>query len=359
MRLAKEATIMSRLQWIIALSSAVVAAAAQASFDTLKVEQVYSNADGTVQFVVLHESAGMNGQNLLMDHTFTTTRNGVTKTFIFPKDLPGGSCGGYICMSSPTAGKRVLLATQGFAALGLVTPDYVIPNGFLATDGATVIYASLPENLFPQARMTFATLPIDGVTALAQGGAMVPNAPTNFAGATASLVALPVTAVEFYRAATDHYFISALQPDIDALDSGRFSGWVRTLLSFKVFPTQAAGGAGANPVCRFYIPPQHGDSHFFSADPVVECANVLAKILTDPNYSGYVYEIPNAFYIALPDKMTGACPMGTVPVYRVWNQRIDSNHRYTTDRSVRDAMVAKNYVAEGYGPDMVIMCAPA
>ncbi len=343
---------MSRLQWIIALSSVVVATAAQASYPTLKIEQVYSNADGTVQFVVLHESEGMNGQNLLMDRTFTTTRNGVTKTFIFPKDLPGGSCDGYGCMASPTAGKRVLLATQGFVALGLVSPDYTLPNEFIATDGATINFAGVDF-------MTYASLPTDGVSALRRDGTIGPNVATTFNNSTASVPALPVTAVEYYRAVTDHYFISALQPDIDALDSGRFAGWVRTLLSFKVFPTQATGGAGANPVCRFYIPPQHGDSHFFSADPVVECANVLAKIPTDPNYSGYVYETPNAFYIALPDKTTGACPMGTIPVYRVWNQRADSNHRYTTDRTVRDAMVAKNYVAEGYGPDIVIMCAPA
>ena len=45
-----------------------------------------------------------------------------------------------------------------------------------------------------------------------------------------------------------------------------------------------------------------------------------------------------------------------VPVYRLWNNRVDSNHRYTSDRPTRDEMVAKGYVAEGYGPDSVIMC---
>ena len=46
------------------------------------------------------------------------------------------------------------------------------------------------------------------------------------------------------------------------------------------------------------------------------------------------------------------------PVYRVWNRRPDTNHRYTTDPAVRDAMVAAGGVAEGYGPDAVAMCAP-
>jgi len=164
-----------------------------------------------------------------------------------------------------------------------------------------------------------------------------------------------VDVVEFYNATLDHYFISPLSPDIDALDSGRLPGWARTGFSFFANP---APGAGLNPVCRFYIPPQHGDSHFFTAS-ADECAAVNGKIPVDPNYSGYSFETPNAFYIALPDVTTGACPANTQPVYRLWNQRADSNHRYTTNPGVRSDMLARGYVGEGYGPDSVIMCAPA
>ena len=334
-------------RWLLAIALALTTSHAGASFHTFVINEVFSNADGTVQYVELREALGLGGQGFLVGHSLTSTsaKTGVMKTFPFPNDLP-----------SNTALKKVLIATQGFADLGLVTPDYIIPNGFLATDGATVNYAGVSQMSYGDLPLT--PLPTDGVTALTMAGPAA-NAPTNFAGATTTLPALPVTAVEFYRQAVDHYFISALQPDIDALDSGRLAGWVRTGFSFKVFPTQAAGGAGANPVCRFYIPPQHGDSHFFSADPVVECPAILAKIQTDPNYSGYDYETPNAFYIALPDTMTGACPAGTIAVYRLWNQRADSNHRYTTDLAVKAQMLAKGYVAEGYGPDSVIMCAPA
>ena len=56
------------------------------------------------------------------------------KTFTFPNDIP-----------SNTAIKKVLIATQGFADLGLVMPDYIMPNGFLATDGATVNYAGVSQ----------------------------------------------------------------------------------------------------------------------------------------------------------------------------------------------------------------------
>ena len=43
-------------------------------------------------------------------------------------------------------------------------------------------------------------------------------------------------------------------------------------------------------------------------------------------------------------------------MYRLWNQRADSNHRYTADPATKALMLAKGYVAEGYGPDAVIMC---
>ena len=64
------------------------------------------------------------------------------------------------------------------------------------------------------------------------------------------------------------------------------------------------------------------------------------------------------FYISLPDQLTGACPAGTVAVYRVWDNRADTNHRYTVSRTIRDQMVAAGWIAEGYGNDAVIMCSP-
>jgi len=171
--------------------------------------------------------------------------------------------------------------------------------------------------------------------------------------AAASLSAQPVTVVEYYYPALDHYFITALPSEIAALDSGQFLGWSRTGLTFQAFADPANG---TNSVCRFYIPPPAA-SHFFSASPA-ECAAVLAKIPVDPNFASFVLETPSAFYIALPDTATGACPSGTAAVYRLWNQRADSNHRYTADPATKAQMLARGYVAEGYGPDAVIMCTP-
>jgi len=158
-----------------------------------------------------------------------------------------------------------------------------------------------------------------------------------------------VDAIEYYNATLDHYFISALPADITALDSGRFAGWARTGKKFGAYPSAAPG---ASPVCRFYLPPQNGDSHFYSASPG-ECDEVKAK------FPSFVYESATVMYIGLPEAATGACGNAMVPVYRLWNQRADSNHRYTTERATRDAMIAQGYVPEGYGPDGVAMCSPS
>jgi hypothetical protein len=160
--------------------------------------------------------------------------------------------------------------------------------------------------------------------------------------------AATVTVVEFYSIARDHYFMSAAAQEISDLDTGVHPGWGRTGLSFKAF---ASSNAGASPVCRFYLPPAFGDSHFYSASPA-ECAQVKAT------YPGFMYETAAALYIGLPDALSGACPAGTIPVYRVWDNRSDTNHRYTTSLVIRQQMQAQGWIAEGYGPTQVIMCAP-
>ncbi len=313
---------------------------AGASFDAWEIEEIYSNADGTVQYIVLHETHGINGANTLTGQALTSTHNGISKIYTFGFDLP----------SVQTANKRVLIATQAVAATGLVTPDYVMPDRFVPTVQGGVDYAGGVSGL------GYASLPTDGVNAFFSTGTTAPNVATNFAGQTASIPAGTITVVEYYHAALDHYFMTPLASEIDALDTGQYTGWSRTGLSFKAYPSQASAGAGANPVCRFLIPPQHGDSHFYSASPF-DCATVVQWTVTDPNFSGYLEETPNAFYIALPNIPTGACPAGTIAVYRLWNHRVDSNHRFTTDPIVKGLMQAKGYLAEGYGPGPTSMCA--
>jgi hypothetical protein len=188
-------------RWMLALALALATTSALAAFHFYRIEQVFSDASGNVQFVVMHESAGMSGEQFWTGHPFTSTHLGTTKTFVFPNDLPVeamcmpcyyGCCASE--MMSPmmpmmsvmpattsTANTRVLIATQGFADLHILTPDYIIPNGFLPTDGGTISYASGTD------QVTYSALPTDGVTALKRDGTMVHNVATNFAGQSASV----------------------------------------------------------------------------------------------------------------------------------------------------------------------------
>jgi hypothetical protein len=165
---------------------------------------------------------------------------------------------------------------------------------------------------------------------------------------------------EFYHPGLRHYYITADDAEKHALDTGVYPGWQRTGESFKAFAAGSRAGGSINPVCQFYSPPiiavdeQYGvgaDSHFFSAD-AGECMTVFRTLWW---FWGFPQD--NVFQIDLPDKKTGACPVGTVPVYRLVNQRVDSNHRYTTSTAIRVQMLAAGYLAEGYGPDGVVMCA--
>src|SRR5512135_1154875 len=165
---------------LIAVALATTAVEANATFHTFRIQELFSDSSGAIQYIVLHEAEGMDGQNLLAGHPLTSTHLGSAKTYVFPNDLPGGSCSYSGCSPSPTANKDVLIATQGFAALGLVTPDYVIPDGFLAIDGGTVNYAGVDQ-------VTYAALPSDGVHAIDRNGTMIQNVATNFAGKSASV----------------------------------------------------------------------------------------------------------------------------------------------------------------------------
>ena len=323
----------------LSLAPAVALAAGHA----FRIDQVFSNADGSVQYVLLRETAGLNGQDGFKGQTLTATQGTRSNTFTFPTDLP-----------SPTTARRaVLIATAGYVAkmvtqpdFAAVAPDYVVANRFLPTAAASVAFADSDS-------LSYDALPGDGFSALYATGEVKDNAVQNFSGATTRLPLLRVDAVEYYNAALDHYFISDLAADIDALDSGRIGGWTRTGQTFQVWP---ADNGFLDPVCRFYIPVEHGNSHFFSALKT-ECASVLAHARTDPNYSGYVEETTQAFFVAAPFP-DGSCAYLWIPVYRLWNQRADSNHRYTTSLAIKALMLARGYVAEGLGPDGVAMCSP-
>ncbi|HEV8503003.1 MAG TPA: hypothetical protein VGR63_15640 [Casimicrobiaceae bacterium] len=148
---------------------------AMATFHLWQISEVYSNASGTVQYIEFATTAA--GEEFLTGHAITVKTAASMYTpsmqtsFTFPSDLPGDS-----------ANRHFLVATQGFASLGIVTPDYVVPNGFLLLPAATINYASVDS-------VTYASLPSDGTHAMNRTGTEVVNSPTNFAGQSGSVPA--------------------------------------------------------------------------------------------------------------------------------------------------------------------------
>ena len=170
---------------LIALTLSLAAATAIALPGTFEIEQIYSNADGTVQFVVIHDR-GQNDcdarENLWAGQILTSSGTQPQTMFVFPTNLP----------TCATSGKNILIATQGFLDLGLVAPDYVIPNNFVQTPGGTLNFAGVSQ-------VTYAALPNDGVHAIDHNGNTIPNLATNLAGASASVVPASPPAARNYQ----------------------------------------------------------------------------------------------------------------------------------------------------------------
>ena len=61
--------------------------AANATYHLFRITQVYSNADGSVQYILLTATSG--GQQYITGKNIKSSQGSVTRTFTFTKDLPG------------------------------------------------------------------------------------------------------------------------------------------------------------------------------------------------------------------------------------------------------------------------------
>jgi hypothetical protein len=161
------------------------ASSAWAFAHTYDVNEIFSNPDGTIQFVELVEADGLDGEDVFAGTTLVSD----AAIFVFPISLP----------SPLTANTFVLIATAGFAALpGAPTPDYIFQDGFVDVTADTIKFCSSPActpgpfTFFDS--LSFVSLPTDGSTSLGPGGNAL-NSPTNFAGVTGSVDASPAAPV--------------------------------------------------------------------------------------------------------------------------------------------------------------------
>jgi len=155
-------------------------------------------------------------------------------------------------------------------------------------------------------------------------------------------------AIEFYNQARDRFFLTSDDVEIARLDQGLDPGWARTGKSFRVYVAGASDGRGYS-VVRFVTDVTSTlDAHFWSASAREneEIPHIVPWMV-----EGVVFALP------LPDTLTGACPNGTTPVYRLFNPR-NGDHRYTTDAALSAQLQLGGWIAEGYGDRPVAMCSP-
>ena len=325
-------------------------------------EELYTNFDGSVQFLMFWTD--LPGQQYLSGQTIWAASGKRLHTYTFPSDLPG-----------ETANRRFLVATEGFRDLHVLTPDYVVPNGFLFLDDGAV---SCVGNPYPgHTRADYARLPTDGVTAYHPAcddplpGCIwtatavnyarqaytftqdtlpptpPPTSPPSPPGPFSNVPIRSVPVVEYYHAAFNHYFITALPREIAILDRGIIAGWSRTGLEFGAFVQPVSG---TSPVCRFFSAAFAETGAHFQTPLASECAAVR-------KHAEWSLESDEAFYVFLPNA-DGTCGGRRRPVFRLYNNGETGapNHRYTTDVAVREQMIAQGWIAEGIGPDAVVIC---
>ncbi len=150
--------------------------AALAGSHTWRVNEVFSNPSGTIQFIELKECCGGQFETGVPGHNLTSN----TRSFL----IPGAA------LPSPTSFKTLLIATPAFAALpGMPTPDYVLPANmvpFFNPAGDTISYVPWDSMAFGAGQV-----PTDCTHSLndSNGSNVVAvSSPTNYGGATAALV---------------------------------------------------------------------------------------------------------------------------------------------------------------------------
>lgn len=129
---------------------------------TWKVKEVFSNADGTVQFIEVWEALGGPGETATAGHDVTSN----SAMFTIPNNVP-----------PPTGFRSLLLATQAFDDLGVVEPDYIIPENFFSLTADTISYVPLHSVTYGAGQ-----LPLDGVLSLNADLTTGVNSPQNYAG---------------------------------------------------------------------------------------------------------------------------------------------------------------------------------
>ena len=161
-----------------------LAAPAHAFFHLWKVKEVYSNADGSIQYVELFNTSDF--ENIAAGSQIVATSDDVSRTFTFDSNIP----------TTATSNHHLLIATPGFASLpDAPVPDYTLPCGpFFNPTASSITVTVVAGGPVDSIMFSGASLPTDGTNSLTDtspGGVSNlvsgPSSPTNFAGTAGAL----------------------------------------------------------------------------------------------------------------------------------------------------------------------------
>jgi hypothetical protein len=180
--------------WTIAIAVCSVLGgtqpAAKAAFHLWNVKEVFSNSDGSVQFVEMFDNSA--GEGLVSGFKLRSNSDGVIKEFTFPGNLVNSTPG------------HMLIATSGFGSMtGGVAPTFTFDQSstaltlpFFNPNATNITFTFTGSN--DTMTLTGASLPKDGIRSLTDGNAGgLPNptssnsagvnSPTNLLGASGGI----------------------------------------------------------------------------------------------------------------------------------------------------------------------------
>src|SRR5262245_4219081 len=144
-----------------------------------RVSEIFSNADGTIQFIEMTTCCGSAGGEIFLAGQVLSSSS---HSFTFPGNL-----------TMATANKHVLLGTSGYAALpGAPAPDYIIPSNFFSLGADNLAFSVYDTMIYPAGALS-----TDGTTSLNKNPEdttdttfSAANSPTNLHEQTGSVSAV-------------------------------------------------------------------------------------------------------------------------------------------------------------------------
>jgi len=208
-----------RAGWACTLVALACSRTVNAGSHSWDFTEVFSTADGSIQFIELMETSGMDNEVFLAGKKVISAATG--NEFTFPANLV-----------PPTGDKHLLLATAGFAALpGAPTPDYIIVDGFFDPDGDSLTYHVYDTFTFGKGQV-----PTDCINSLSRDGSNDANTPTNYQNESGTVDACPadVTTPDDFNAFRGFLDSGTLADVLESDDSDLCHD-----LGITIFPTEA------------------------------------------------------------------------------------------------------------------------